>query len=186
MITVMDTVKWLFAGSWGLFWLYWLIAAFSMKRGHVPWSRELRIRAVLMVVLVVFIRLGAFHHSAANHEIWRACAGLVLLWSGLGFAIWARLHIAQNWGTPMSQKDDPELVTGGPYRLVRHPIYSGILVAGVGTAVGLGWGWLIAVALAATYFTYSATVEERYLTGQFPDAYPAYRRSTKMLIPFVL
>lgn len=85
----------------------------------------------------------------------------------------------------MTQKDDPELVTSGPYRLVRHPIYTGILTAGVGTAIGLNWRWLIAVALAGAYFVYSATVEERYLTGQFSDAYPAYKRSTRMLVPFV-
>ena len=76
-------------------------------------------------------------------------------------------------------------MTSGPYRLVRHPIYSGILAAGIGTAVALSWAWLIGVALAGVYFIYSATVKERYLTEQFPDDYPAYRRSTKMLVPFV-
>ena len=86
----------------------------------------------------------------------------------------------------MAQKDEPELVTSGPYHLVRHPIYSGILVAGAGTAVALSWLWLTAVALAGVYFVYSATVEERYLTGQFPEIYPAYKRSTKMLVPFIL
>jgi protein-S-isoprenylcysteine O-methyltransferase Ste14 len=86
----------------------------------------------------------------------------------------------------MTRKNDPELVTSGPYRLVRHPIYSGILVAGVGTAIALSWMWLVVVGLAGVYFVYSATVEERYLTEQFPDAYPRYRRSTKMLVPFVL
>jgi protein-S-isoprenylcysteine O-methyltransferase Ste14 len=86
----------------------------------------------------------------------------------------------------MTQKDDPELVTSGPYHLVRHPIYSGILVAGVGTAVALSWTWLIAVVVAGIYFVYSATVEERFMTQQFPDTYPQYRRSTKMLVPFVL
>jgi protein-S-isoprenylcysteine O-methyltransferase Ste14 len=85
----------------------------------------------------------------------------------------------------MTQKEEPELVTSGPYHLVRHPIYSGILFASVGTAVALSWLWLIAVALAGIYFLYSATVEERYLTEQFPDTYPAYKRSTKMLVPFV-
>jgi protein-S-isoprenylcysteine O-methyltransferase Ste14 len=69
--------------------------------------------------------------------------------------------------------------------MVRHPIYSGILVAGVGTAVGLSWLWLTAVALAGVYLLYSATVEERYLTEQFPGDYPADKRSTKMLVPFV-
>jgi phospholipid methyltransferase len=61
-------------------------------------------------------------------------------------------------------------VTSGPYHLVRHPIYSGILVAGVGTAVALSWLWLIAVALAGVYFVYSAKVEEHYLTERVPDA----------------
>ena len=72
----------------------------------------------------------------------------------------------------MTQKYEPELVTSGPYRLVRHPIYSGVLVAGVGTTVALSWPWLIAVGLAGSYFLYSATVEERYLTEAFPVAYP--------------
>ena len=85
----------------------------------------------------------------------------------------------------MSQKEEPELVTTGPYRIVRHPIYSGILVAAVGTAVALNWPWLIVVALAAAYFVHAATVEERYLAEQFPDTYPAYRRSTRMLLPFI-
>jgi protein-S-isoprenylcysteine O-methyltransferase Ste14 len=85
----------------------------------------------------------------------------------------------------MSQKDDPELVTSGPYHLVRHPIYSGILIAGIGTAVALSWLWLIAAVLAGVYFVYSATVEERNMAQQFPETYPAYRRSTKMLVPFV-
>lgn len=53
------------------------------------------------------------------------------------------------------------------------------------TAVALSWLWLTAVALAGVYFVYSATVEEHYLTGQFPDTYPAYKRSTKMLVPFI-
>ena len=86
----------------------------------------------------------------------------------------------------MTQKEDPELVTSGPYHLVRHPIYTGILVAGVGTAVALSWTWLIAVVLAGIYFIYSATVEERYMAKKFPEAYPAYKRSTRMLVPFIL
>jgi protein-S-isoprenylcysteine O-methyltransferase Ste14 len=96
------------------------------------------------------------------------------------------VHIGRNWGTPMTQKNDPELVTSGPYRLVRHPIYSGILSAGVGTAVALSWIGLTAIALIGIYFLYSARVEERYMDTRFPDAYPAYKRSTKMLVPFVL
>jgi protein-S-isoprenylcysteine O-methyltransferase Ste14 len=181
----MKAVEILFAIGWAAFWIYWLAAAFSMKRGRVPWSRELGIRVVIVIIVILLIRSGVFRSHGLNTDQWRAGLGIVLFALGLGFAIWARVHIGRNWGTPMTQKDDPELVTTGPYRLVRHPIYSGILVAGVGTAVALSWQWLIAVVLAGVYFVYSATVEERYLTERFPQTYPAYRHSTKMLVPFV-
>ena len=130
--------------------------------------------------------MGAFRSHGVDTDPWREGGGVVLFALGLGFALWARRHIGRNWGTPMTRKDEPELVTSGPYRLVRHPIYSGILLAGLGTAVALNWVWLIAVALAGTYFLYAAVVEERSLTGQFPEAYSAYKRSSKMLVPFIL
>jgi protein-S-isoprenylcysteine O-methyltransferase Ste14 len=181
----MKAVELLFAIGWAAFWFYWLVAAFSMKRGRIPWSRELAIRAVIVIIVILLIRLGAFRSHGLNTDPWRAGLGVVLFALGLGFAIWARVHLGRNWGTPMTQKEEPELVTSGPYRLVRHPIYSGILLGGVGTAMALNWLWLIAVFLAGTYFVYSATVEERFMTEQFPDTYPAYKHSTKMLVPFV-
>ena len=182
----MRAVEIVYAVVWAAFWLYWLVAAFSMKKGHVPWSRELGVRAVIVLVVILLVRLGMFRGRGLDTDPWRATAGLALLALGLGLAIWARRNIGRNWGTPMSQKEEPELITGGPYRLARHPIYAGILLAGVGTAIGLSWSGLVVVALAAIYFGYSATVEERYLTEQFPHAYPAYKHSTKMLIPFIL
>ena len=181
----MRAVELIFAVGWAGFWLYWLVAALSMKRGRVAWSRETRIRAVIAVLVILLIRLGAFRDHGLDTDPWRAAVGLVLFALGLALAIWARIHIGRNWGTPMMKKEEPELVTSGPYHLVRHPIYSGLLIAGAGTAVALNWVWLIAVALAGVYFIYSATVEERYMTQQFPDRYPNYRRSTKMLVPYV-
>lgn len=181
----MRAIELVFAIGWGLFWLYWITAAFSMKRGRIPWSRELRIRAVIVVLAVVLVRFGVFRGHGVQSDPWRAGIGLALFAAGLLFAIWARIHIGRNWGTPMTQKNDPELVTSGPYRLVRHPIYSGILLANIGTAAALSWFWLAAFGLAAIYFIYSATVEEKFLTEQFPDAYPAYKRSTQMLVPFL-
>jgi protein-S-isoprenylcysteine O-methyltransferase Ste14 len=181
-------VELVYAVVWAAFWLYWLVAAFSMKRGRVPWSRELRIRVLLVFIVLLLARLGVFRGHAVHTvetEVWRAAIGLVPVALGLGFAIWARVHLGRNWGTPMTQKTEPELVTSGPYRVVRHPIYSGLLLAGVGTAIGLSWFWLAPFGLAGIYFIYSATVEERFLAAQFPDSYPAYRRSTKMLVPFV-
>jgi protein-S-isoprenylcysteine O-methyltransferase Ste14 len=183
----MRAVELVFAIGWAAFWFYWIVAAFRTKRGRHPWSRELWIRVVLALVIVVLVRAGAFRGGHGhNNELWRGGVGLVVLALGLSFAIWARVHIGRNWGSPMTQKDDPELVTTGPYRFVRHPIYSGILVAGVGTAVALGSFWLVPFALAGIYFVYSATVEERYLAEQLPGPYAEYRRSTKMFVPFVV
>lgn len=179
-------VELVFAVGWGAFWLYWLFAAFSMKRGRVQWSREARIRILIIAIVFVLARFGLLSRPHGVHtDPWREAVGLALFGLGLFFAIWARVHIGSNWGTPMTQKKEPELVTSGPYRLVRHPIYSGILTAGIGTAIALGWFWLIVVGLAGIYFVYAATVEERYLAGEFPDAYPEYRRHSKMLVPFV-
>jgi protein-S-isoprenylcysteine O-methyltransferase Ste14 len=158
---------------------------FVDEEGPGPVVPRLRIRAVIVVVLILFIRSGSFRDHGLNTDRWRAALGLALLGLGLAFAIWARVHIGRNWGNPMTQKEQPELVTSGPYRLVRHPIYSGILLASIGTAVALSWFLLTAVALAGIYFVYSATNGERYMTEQFPDAYPVYKRSTKMLVPYI-
>ena len=135
-------VELVFAVGWAAFWLYWILAAFSMKKGRIAWSRELRIRVVIVAVAILLARLGALGGHRVSTDPWLAAVGLVLFALGLGLAIWARLHIGRNWGTPMTQKDEPELVTSGPYRFVRHPIYSGILVASIGTAVALSWLWL--------------------------------------------
>jgi protein-S-isoprenylcysteine O-methyltransferase Ste14 len=172
--------------QWGVFWSYWLVAARSMKRGRAPWSRKVGIRVLIAVAVILLVRLGAFRHHHLNTGLWLAGLGVMLCSLGLAFAVWARRHIGANWGTPMTKKAEPELVTTGPYHLVRHPIYSGLLVAAAGTVVALDWTWLTAVLLAAVYFVYCATVEERFLTDQFRDTYGPYKSTTKMLLPFVL
>ena len=106
--------------------------------------------------------------------------------TGIALAIWARVHLGRNWGMPMTQKAEPELVTSGPYRFVRHPIYSGLLAWLLGTALVTNLIGLIIVAILGGYFYYCAPVEEKNLTATFHTAYPAYRTSTKMLIPSVL
>ena len=85
----------------------------------------------------------------------------------------------------MSLRQGHELVTSGPYALVRHPIYTGIMLAMIGAAVTLSFLWLILFTLYFAYFIVSARTEEKMMLAQFPDTYPAYRRRTKMLIPFV-
>ena len=86
----------------------------------------------------------------------------------------------------MSEKVDPTLVTTGPHRYIRHPIYSGLILAMVGTALAVKIYWLIVALLAGSYFVYSATVEERNMTRLFPATYPACKQSTHMLVPFIL
>ena len=181
----MRAVEIIFIVGWGAFWAYWLAAAFSMRRTRIVWSQQLRIRVVLVVAFIVLVRLHIFRDRGLNTGPWLVGLGLVLFALGLACAVWARVHIGRNWGPPMTQKEQPQLVTSGPYRLIRHPIYSGILLAGIGTAMALSWLGMIAVGLAGVYFVYSATVEEHYMAEQFPETYPAYRRATKMLVPFV-
>jgi hypothetical protein len=119
----MRAVELLFAVGWAAFWLYWLLSAFTAKRSKVAWSHELLIRLVIVVCAIVLLRLGVLRGGDLTTDPVRAASGLVLLVLGLGSALWARVHMGRNWGGPMSRKDDTELVTRGPYRLVRHPIY---------------------------------------------------------------
>lgn len=170
---------------WIVFWLYWLAAAVGAKSGHTRWGTFAGVRVVFLLIILLLIRAKVFKGQVVTSDPWLEGFGLAIFLSGLVLAVWARLYLGRNWGTPMSEKVNPELVTSGPYKMVRHPIYSGLILALVGTAVAVSWYWLIAVALLGVYFVYSAVVEERYMTKLFPDAYPTYKRSTKMLIPFV-
>ena len=168
---------------WGVFWLYWLISAFNAKQG----VRTGRIRAPGLLFLVAFVVTRAFNtHGLAVHSLILEVVGTVLFVAGLGLAVWARVYLGRNWGMPMTKKEEPELVTSGPYRFVRHPIYSGLLLAVLGTALATNIYLLIALVIGGAYFIYSATVEERLMTDSFPAAYGQYKTATKMLLPFVL
>src|SRR5665213_2972774 len=96
----MHAVELVFAIGWAAFWIYWLVAAFSMKRGRLAWSRELRIRSVIAVLAILLILLGAFRDHGLNSDPWRAGVGLVLFVVGLAFAIWARVHICLLYTSP--------------------------------------------------------------------------------------
>jgi protein-S-isoprenylcysteine O-methyltransferase Ste14 len=170
--------------GWVVFWVYWLISAARAKQSSQPRRTRppgLFIAILLLLVLHAF-KLGTLAVSSPAVQI----AGASLFLAGLGLAVWARIFLGRNWGMPMTQKDEPELVTSGPYRYVRHPIYSGILLAMLGTALATSLYWLLAVGVLGIYFIYSATVEEKLMTASFPATYPSYRTRTKMLIPFVL
>ena len=170
--------------AWIIFGVYWLASAFAAKEGRISRRRiPLNALTALSVVLLVRVFQGG---SLAVHSPVLGAIGAVVFASGIALAIWARVHLGRNWGMPMTQKAEPELITSGPYRLVRHPIYSGLLTGVLGTALVTNLIGLVIVAILGGYFYYSASVEEKNLTATFPTAYPAYRTKTKMLIPFVL
>ncbi len=171
--------------GWVAFWIYWLAASVGAKTGRTPWGRFAGIRIGLILVVLLLVRVKAIKGHAGTNDPWLLGIGLALFLLGLGLAVWARLFIGTNWGMPMTRKDDPELVTTGPYRKIRHPIYTGMILAMVGTTIAVSLYWLIAVVLLGGYFIYSAVNEERYMAERFPDTYLNYKNSTKMLIPYV-
>jgi protein-S-isoprenylcysteine O-methyltransferase Ste14 len=172
--------------GWAAFWIYWLAASFGVKAGRTRWTRFAGARVAIILIVLLLLRLRVLKEHSVNDNPWLEFIGLALFVVGLALAVWARLYLGRNWGMPMSQKADPELVTTGPYHTVRHPIYSGIILAMVGTAIAVSWYWLVAVAVLGAYFLYSAVMEERYMAERFPDAYPRYKQSTKRLIPYIL
>ncbi|HEV8446111.1 MAG TPA: isoprenylcysteine carboxylmethyltransferase family protein [Gemmatimonadaceae bacterium] len=118
---------------------------------------------------------------------WPYVVGVALVVVGLAFATWARVYLGRNWSASVTLKRDHELVRSGPYRWVRNPIYTGILVALAGSALARGqWSGVLAVVIAFGSFWYKARLEERVMHAAFGESYDAYRREVKSLIPFVL
>jgi protein-S-isoprenylcysteine O-methyltransferase Ste14 len=180
----MHALKIAVAVAWIVFWVYWLASAFGVKQGSGARRRiPLNGLTALAVVLLVRVFRGG---SLAVHSPILGAIGAVVFALGIALAIWARVHLGRNWGMPMSQKAEPELVTSGPYRFVRHPIYTGLLTGLLGTALVTNLIGLIIVAILGAYFYYCASVEEKNMIAAFPTTYPAYRASTSMLIPFIL
>lgn len=170
--------------SWIVFWIYWLGSAFGVKEGRGS-RRRIPLNGLTALAVVVLARvLGS--GGLAVHSPVLGAIGAVVFALGIVVAIWARVNLGRNWGMPMTEKAEPELVSSGPYRLVRHPVYSGLLAALLGTALVTNLIGVIIAAILGGYFYYCASVEEKNLTAAFPTAYPEYRASTKMLIPFVL
>jgi protein-S-isoprenylcysteine O-methyltransferase Ste14 len=185
----MQTLKILIAAVWVVFWVGWLVSAGTAKRSvkgrGLMRGGGIRIRALSAICVVIILRLD--HHATGSvHSPVLGAVGAVVFAAGLAVAVWARVHLGRNWGMPMTERAEPELITSGPYRLVRHPIYTGLILALVGTALATNLIGLIVFLIPAAYFYFSATVEERNLTATFPQQYPAYQQHTKKLIPFLL
>ena len=131
--------------AWISFGVYWLASAFAAKQGRAS-RRRIPLDGLIALSVVLLVRV--FHGgSLAVHSPVLGAIGAVVFASGIALAIWARVHLGRNWGMPMTQKAEPELVTSGPYRFVRHPIYSGLLAGVLGTALVTNLIGLIIVAV---------------------------------------
>lgn len=180
-------------GLWVVMLAYWGIAALFAKptlerSGRTGLLMRLAIGAAVAAA-VILVRRSPQLLELQLHQLGSlpmALAGAVIATAGAALAFSARAVLGRNWGTPGSRKADAELVTRGPYGLVRHPIYGGILLMMIGTAIGLIASWWAIVAAASAYFIYSARREERLMTERFPELYPAYRARTRMLLPFIV
>jgi protein-S-isoprenylcysteine O-methyltransferase Ste14 len=176
--------------GWIIFWIYWFISALSSKRNtksHLGQFFGFRVAFIIVALLVFrpFNRTNYNYHELASGNDVLLIIGFILFLCGLLLAVWARVYLGKNWGMPMSEKQDPELVTSGPYRYIRHPIYTGFLLAIIGSAISSSAFWLVLFVFCAIYFIFSAFKEEQLMTRQFPKVYREYKSKTKMLIPFV-
>ncbi len=175
---------------WAVFVVTWAIAALFVKRTverRRGWWR------------LPMIAMGALIYGAARSPLllgtrrlwtptlpreWLAAAVVLL---GLWVTLWARLALGRNWSGSVTFKQDHELIERGPYRYVRHPIYTGILSMALGTAMlNARASAFVMCAILLVGLWLKLRAEEQLLTSHFPDAYPQYRQRVRALIPFVL
>ncbi|WP_426662049.1 methyltransferase family protein [Rhodanobacter aciditrophus] len=181
--------------AWMAWLLYWFVSAFGTKRAARVDSFGTML-AYRVPLLLGFILLFAGRPWAGADWLWRDFRpasvtwdwlGLLVLLLGLGVACWARVVLGRNWSATVQLKQEHELVVAGPYSRVRHPIYTGILLGLLGTALVFGqWRGLLALALAAAAFWFKLCHEEAWMRERFGTAYVDYMRHTKALIPGLL
>ena len=180
-------------GCWLVFVAIWVIAAVSTKRTVYRETRAQRLRYwVWLVSAYLLLLYGSRLPYPLNLRIVpnvtpTALAAAVLCLIGLAFAVWARVTLGRNWSGVVTLKEGHELIERGPYRFVRHPIYTGILTMFFATALALGHlAGFAATLLMFTSFWIKLRDEEKLMLQQFPGQYAAYRRRTRRIIPFVL
>jgi protein-S-isoprenylcysteine O-methyltransferase Ste14 len=175
----------------GLCWVAFLVAWAILAAIHGrSGKRSSSAGAVgLRLLLVATVYLGIFYSDSlrpfGDFTDGAATAGVMLCIVGLQFAVWARVTLGRSWGMPMTLHENPELVTGGPYRYVRHPIYTGLSAMLIGTSLVFPLAAAPCLGLVA-YSAFAARREERDMEQRFPDMYPQYKRHSKFLVPFLL
>jgi protein-S-isoprenylcysteine O-methyltransferase Ste14 len=177
---------------WVMLCVYWMIMAIGNKKTVRRQSSVKRSFVSGLIVLgyaLVYVPglsaswLGVRFLPSAQGI---ACVGVVTCVLGVAFAAWARHTLGGNWSAIVTIKEDHELIVTGPYRSVRHPIYTGLLLGILGSGITLGEiRGLAAFFVVLAAFAVKMQEEERFMRTQFPDAYPDYEKRVRKLIPFV-
>ena len=177
---------------WLIWGLYWLAASFSVKavrrQEAVPSRLSHMLPLALAAVLLSSRRIAGPYLcvSLLPHTLITFWVGVVLVAVGIVFSIAGRVCLGGNWSGTVTLKENHELVRRGPYRLVRHPIYTGLLFGVLGTAIAQGeLRSLLALALIAVAFLRKIGIEESFLTEEFGNSYERYRSEVPALIPFL-
>jgi protein-S-isoprenylcysteine O-methyltransferase Ste14 len=182
----------IFELCWTAWLLIWMAASLWSKRARRRESAVSWILHMLPLMLAAALLLddrmsrGALQLAIVPYLPIYYWFGLALTAGGLAFTVWARVYLGSNWSGSVQVKEDHELVRSGPYRWVRHPIYTGLLAAFVGSGVALDeWRGLLAFMIVFAGLCYKLRLEERWMIETFGDAYLDYRKHSKALIPGV-
>ena len=175
---------------WLAWLIYWGVAAINTKAIRRQESVASRLSHIVPLILGAALLVSS-HLAGAwlrmrflPHGLGWFWLGFGLVVLGMGLAVVARSRLGGNWSGTVTLKQDHELIRSGPYRFVRHPIYTGLLLALLGNAIAVGeWRGLVAVALVTVAFLRKIGIEEAFLTEQFGEAYTRYRAEVPALIP---
>lgn len=177
-------------GCWVILWLYWLISARTQKaaKKREPTSERLRqilpMTASYILLFQPITGYGWLGLRFVSRQQDVELAGLLLTALGVAFAIWARAHLGANWSAAVSIRADHELIRTGPYHRIRHPIYTGMILAAAGTALVVGEvRALVAVAICLTAFYLKASKEERWLAQEFGEKFTIHAAHSGMFLP---
>lgn len=178
--------------SWCLLILIWVVSALSVKPVLERQSWGGRLATFAFLTLAFMLLLGKISLWSLNSRIWPAeqaprTLACTITFVGLAVSVWSRFTLGPDWSATVTYREGHELIQRGPYRFVRHPMYTGFLLMVAGTAVNLGDASSLAALLICCLGTWwKLTREEDMLTKHFPDSYRCYKSKTKALIPFVL
>ncbi len=188
----MNSLTSLFIDCCWIAWLaYWVIMAFRTNR-TVERGGFIGYRLVALGVFAVCVAVGLLAHLSSHSLVWRThlAVGIIsacMVLAGTAFAVWARVTLGRNWSAEVTFKQEHELIESGPYALVRHPIYTGLIAMALGTAINYGRaiGFAVVLSLCGALW-WKARQEERVMSSHFPDAYADYKSHVRAIIPFVL